>query len=110
MPGDQLTSTVRDAFDGSQMVQGLLERNNDDPNKGKDPLIQLQKLRKRIAEMKVEVNQQEVRSTGLRQLVGLWCEELDQRCMDSGNGSISTDDVTDPVPPAVLSPSGGEVD
>ena len=30
--------------------------------------------------------------------------------MDSGNGSISTDDVTDPVPPAVLSPSGGEVD
>ena len=79
MSGDQLTSTVWDAFDGPDMIQDLLEKNNEDPNERKDPLIQLQKLRERIAEMRVEVNQEEVRSMGLRQLIGIWCDETQMR-------------------------------
>ena len=57
-----------------------------------------------------KVNEEEVRKMELRrQLEGAKCDEFDERCKDSGNGSISTADVTNPVLPAVLFPSGGEV-
>ena len=41
MSGDQLTSTKWDALNGSDVIQDLLEKNNEDPNERKDPLIQL---------------------------------------------------------------------
>ena len=117
MSGDQLTSTSWDTLSASDIVQDLvnmekepLERNNEGLKERRDPLIRFQELRERIAEMKKEVNKEEVRKMELRrQLEGAKCDEFDERCKDSGNGSISTDDVINPVLPAVLFPSGGEV-
>ena len=41
MSGDQLTSKNWDATYGSDVILDLLEKNNEDPNERKDPLIQL---------------------------------------------------------------------
>ena len=52
------------------VIRDLLERSNEVPDGEKDPLVQLQELREKITELRVEVQQEEMKSTEVRQLVG----------------------------------------
>ena len=86
MSRDQSTCTSWDTLNGSDVVQVLvnmekkpLERNNEGLKERRDPLIRLQELRETIAEMREEVNEEEVRKMELRrQLEGAKCDELDE--------------------------------